>query len=139
MKVPITRAITYKKENKPFSIQHCDNNMWDITYTTDISLQTHLPDIKFLPFVQSHEFFQTIVNILIFNKIDPTRLIVIEGTELLYFMKVNEVITIPILPEFEDIDVTFTLTNNIYDVNQLTPTMRITKNENVDRNKKRKR
>lgn len=137
MKFPITRAIKYESQNKPFVISFSSDNMWTIKDVGDLTIKTQLPNIRIFESIPSFEFFQTIINILIFNKLDTNRMIILEGTELLYFLESDEEISIPLLPNYDNVSVIFTLTKNLYNSESMWPTLRITKNENVI-SKKRK-
>lgn len=108
--IPVTRSIKHNALYAPYTVSLTPGDLWVLNKTVTTSITTQLPDIRFIS-GHNFQFSQVVANILMFNRLDTKRMLIVDGREFLYFIEEGEVITIPSLPQYEGIRVVFTLSD----------------------------
>lgn len=114
-----------------------NKSAWVVGEGRGVPLGTQLPDIRIMKPARDIVFAQVVINLFLFNKLDPRRIILDGEQELIYMIKQGETVVIPPLPDFKGVQWMFTLGGT----RNKDPLLRFKFNDVIDSssNKKRKR
>jgi hypothetical protein len=110
-RVPLTRTITEDTHRPPLSVRLGDreNTVWEVEPAPQPPVLTQLSDIKVTGKDHKLSVAQTLINLFIFNKLDPRRVLVDSNREFVYLVKKGETIVVPPLPPHPNVRWIFTL------------------------------
>lgn len=106
--IPLTRTVNPDQYPPPVAVTRSDG-AWEVEPGTRPNVLTQLPDIRVSGDRLEHSFVQTVINLYIFNRLDPRRVVARADKEFLYMVAPGETVVIPPLPPNPHVRWSFTL------------------------------